>query len=113
MTAGRVEAAIGVMRRRFTLEAPVEAPDGLGGVTRGFVTVAAFWAQMEWLGGAERWRQGRPEQAGSFRFTLRWRGDVDAGKRLRDGSRIFEIRAAADPDGSRRRLVCLAEEVTP
>lgn len=111
--AERGEAAIGAMRRRLVLEAPVEMPDGLGGVTRSFVTVAAFWAQVEWLGGAEHWRQGRPEQTGSYRITLRWRGDLDAGRRLRDGARLFEIRAAADPDGGRRRLVCLAEEVTP
>lgn len=91
----------------------METADGLGGATRGFTTVAALWAQVEWLNGAEHWRQGRAEQTGSYRITMRWRGDVDAGKRLRDGARIFEIRAAADPDGARRRLLCLAEEVTP
>lgn len=46
-------------------------------------------------------------------MILRWRGDLDAGKRLRDGERVFDIRAVADPDGSRRRLVCLVEEIKP
>lgn len=111
--AAAEDARIGALRRRLTLEAPVETPDGLGGATRSFTPVAAFWASLEWLGGAEHWRQGRQEQIGSYRVTLRWRSDLDAGKRLRDGARIFEIKAAADPDGSRRRLVCLAEEMTP
>jgi head-tail adaptor len=44
---------------------------------------------------------------------MRWRAGVDAGQRLRDATQIFEIRAVADPDGGRRRLVCLAEEVRP
>ncbi|WP_420102061.1 phage head closure protein [Bosea sp. (in: a-proteobacteria)] len=113
MTAAQDRIAIGGLRRRLSLEAPVETPDGLGGVTRGFVTVAAFWASVDWLGGAEQWRQGRPQQTGSHRIVLRWRAGVDAGMRLRDGARIFEIKATGDPDGSRRRLVCLADEVTP
>lgn len=106
-------AAIGRMRRRLVLEAPVAAPDGLGGATQVFEAVAALWAQVEWIAGTEAWRQGRPEQSRNYRITLRWRGDVDAGRRLRDGDRLFDIRSAADPDGARRCLICLAEEVTP
>jgi SPP1 family predicted phage head-tail adaptor len=105
--------AIGQLRRRLVLEAPVATSDGIGGATQLFEIKAAFWAQLEWLSGSETWQRGRPEQARSYRVTLRWRGDVDAGKRLRDGDRIFDIRSVADPDGSRRRLTCLVEEVTP
>ena len=104
--------SIGRLRRRLVLEAPVAMPDGLGGATQGFVTAAAFWAQLEWLAGSEQWQRGRPEQRASHRVTLRWRADLDAGKRLRDGERLFDIRAVADPDGGRRLLVCLVEEVT-
>jgi len=107
------KASIGRLRRRLILEAPAGTPDGLGGTTQAFETVGAFWAQMEWLSGSETWRQGRPEQFGTWRVTLRWRSDLDAGKRLRDGGRIFDIRTVADPDGSRRHLLCLVEEVTP
>jgi SPP1 family predicted phage head-tail adaptor len=107
------DGSVGALRRRLVLEAPVATPDGLGGRTQIFQTVAALWAQVEWLGGGERWRLGRPEQAGSHRITLRWRAGVDAGQRLRDGARLFDIRAVADPDGGRRRLVCLAEEIAP
>lgn len=111
--AGGTTATIGRLRRRLVLEAPVATPDGIGGATQVFETVAAFWAQLEWLSGSETWRQGRSEQLGIWRVTLRWRGDVDAGRRLRDGDRIFDIRSVADPDGSRRRLICIVEEVTP
>ena len=102
---------VGALRRRLLLEAPVETPDGAGGQLRSFEAVAAVWAQVEWLSGDERWRGGRPEQAVSHRITLRWRAGVDAGQRLRDGQRLFDIKAVGDPDGGRRRLVCLVEEV--
>jgi SPP1 family predicted phage head-tail adaptor len=113
MASSRSDGTVGALRRRLVLEAPVLTPDGLGGQTQLFQTVAAVWAQVEWLGGGERWRLGRPEQAGSHRITLRWRAGIDAGQRLRDGAHLFDIRAIADPDGSRRRLVCLVEEIAP
>lgn len=104
---------VGTLRRRMLLERPVATPDGLGGATNTHETVAAVWARLDWISGEERWLADRPEQAARQRITLRWRGDVSAGLRLRDGARIFDIRAVADPDGSRRRLVCLVEEVGP
>lgn len=103
---------VGALRRRLLLEAPVETEDGASGCLRSFETIAAVWAQVEWLSGDERWRGERPEQAASHRITLRWRAGVDAGQRLRDGERVFNIRAVGDPDGGRRRLVCLVEEVS-
>ncbi|HEV7259719.1 MAG TPA: phage head closure protein [Bosea sp. (in: a-proteobacteria)] len=105
--------AVGALRRRLVLEAAVTSPDGLGGQTQSFETVAALWAQVEWLGGGEHWRRGRPEQAATHRITMRWRAGVEAGQRLRDGERLFDIRSVADPDGSRRRLVCHILEITP
>lgn len=108
-----VAFSIGSLRRRLVLEAPMAAPDGIGGTTQVFAAISAFWAQVEWLSGAETWRRGRPEQVASHRVTLRWRGDLDTGKRLRDGDRVFDIRAVADPDGARRRLICLVEETKP
>jgi SPP1 family predicted phage head-tail adaptor len=104
---------IGALRRRLVLEAPVATPDGLGGATHAFETVAAVWAQIEWLAGGERWRMGRAEQYATHRVTMRWRAGVEAGQRLLDGTRIFDVRAVADPDGGRRRLTCLVEEISP
>ena len=106
-------APVGALRRRLLLEAAVATPDGLGGTTQVYETVAAVWAQLEWIAGGERWRRGRPEQVATHRVTLRWRDGVDAGQRLRDGDRLFDIRAVADPDGGRRRLVCLVQEIGP
>lgn len=109
---GPVVPGLGRLKRRLVLEQPNETPDGAGGLTRAFAPVVTLWANLEWLAGEERWRRDRPEQAGAFRITLRWRSGVTAGMRFRDGTRIFEIRSAGDPDGARRSLVCLTEEIT-
>ena len=53
----------------------------------------------------------RPEQSLTHRITLRYREGVTGAMRLTSGLRRFAIRAAADPDGSKRDLVCLVEEM--
>ncbi len=110
---GRQPQGIGRQRQRMTLEAPAMTADGAGGSQTSWVVLASFWASLEWLAGEERDRAGRPEQSTTHRVTLRWRAGLDAGQRLRLGTRIFDIRAVGDPDGGRRVLVCLVQEVKP
>jgi SPP1 family predicted phage head-tail adaptor len=104
--------SVGAMRRRLTIEAPVEVPDAAGGVVRSFATVAAVWAEVTFEGGTERSRAGRLEQAGSYRVTLRWRAGINAGMRFVDGAQVLEILTAGDPDGDRRRLVCRCQDIS-
>ena len=101
------------LRRRLTIEAPVETADGSGGADIAFATIGAAWAQVEWLRGDERWRADRFEQAGQHRITLRYRTGLTAGMRFRDGARLFGIMAVGDPDGSARRIMCQCEEIIP
>lgn len=108
--------SIGQRRRRLVLEAPIETFDGAGGVARTWTSVATFWAAVEAVEtsqDAERERADRPELAMRYRLTARWRAGVDGTMRLREGARILRILGAADPDGRRRHLVLVAEEVTP
>jgi SPP1 family predicted phage head-tail adaptor len=109
MTARR--PSIGARSRRFVLELPHETPDGFGGVIRSFVPGPELFGAMEMVSAAERIRAGRPEDAVTHRVTLRYRAGVTGAMRLTSGPRRFAIRAAADPDGSRRDLVCLVEEI--
>lgn len=104
--------AIGARRRRFTLELPQESADGFGGVIRSYAAGPQLWGSIELVSGEERVRAGRPEQAATHRVRLRYRDGVTAAMRLAAGPRRFAIRSAADPDGRRRDLVCLVEEVT-
>ena len=71
-----------------------------------------IWGAIGMLKGDERVRAGRPEQAVTHRVTMRYRDGVTAAMRLARGLRKFAIRAASDPDGERRHLVCLVEEIS-
>ncbi|QFU17083.1 phage head closure protein [Microvirga thermotolerans] len=104
---------IGARSRRFVLELPLERPDGFGGVIRSYAPGPQVWGAIEMISGTERQRAGRAEQALTHRITLRYRDGVTGAMRLTAGPRRFAIRAAADPDGARRDLVCLVEEVKP
>ena len=105
--------SIGARGRRFVLEVPLESPDGFGGMIRTYAAGPQVWGAIELLRGDERVRAGRPEQAVTHRVTLRYRDGVTAAMRLVRGLRRFAIRSAADPDGTRRDLVCLVEEISP
>ncbi|KQP29442.1 phage head closure protein [Methylobacterium sp. Leaf100] len=102
---------IGTRRRRFTLERPVEEPDGFGGVIRRYVPGPLVWGALESLSGPERVRGGRADAAETHRVRLAYRADVTPAMRLSTGPRRFAIRAAGDPDGRRRELVCRVEEL--
>ena len=102
---------IGARARRFVLELPLDNPDGFGGFIRSYAAGPQVWGRIEMLAGAERVRADRPEQALTHRITLRYRDGVTGANRLTAGLRRFAIRTACDPDGSRRNLVCLVEEM--
>lgn len=106
-------APIGAHRLRLTFEVPVDMPDDVGGVTRSHAASGAVWASLTALTGSEHWLAGRVEQAITHRLELRWRAGINAGGRFVRADRIFDVKAVIDPDGSRRRLVCLVEEVSP
>ena len=102
---------IGARRRRFILELPLESPDGFGGVVRTYAAGPHFWGSLEMLVQGERFRGGRVEDLVTHRVRLRYRDGVTAAMRLTSGLRRFAIKSAVDPDGRRRDLVCLVEEV--
>ena len=115
MAAGAAVTArrprIGVMRWRVTLQAPVETDDGAGGVVVSWVDVASVWAEVRPRRGGEGLWADAPAGRLTSEIVMRWRDDVWPGMRLVAGERTFDIRAAYDPDGRRRRVVCLCLEV--
>jgi SPP1 family predicted phage head-tail adaptor len=104
---------IGARRRRFTLELPLDAPDGFGGTLRTYVAGPHLWGSIEMVTQGERFRADRAEEVVTHRVRLRYGEGVDPAMRLTSGPRRFAIKSAADPDGRRRDLVCLVEEIGP
>ncbi|MEH3118297.1 MAG: head-tail adaptor protein [Methylorubrum populi] len=102
---------LGARRRRLVLELPVDVSDGFGGRLRRYVAGPVLWGSLEALGSTVAGRGGRTDRPGLYRVALRYRPGVTPDMRLADGTRRFVIRAADDPDGRRRDLVCEIEEV--
>ena len=100
----------GRLRARLALEAPMDLPDGQGGVTEGWTLLAKLWGRIEPL------RSKAGEQAGAatapitHRVTIRYRDDVRHAMRFVYRDRTLLIRSLRDPDESRRYLVCECEE---
>lgn len=94
------------LSHRLTLERPVRAPDGGGGASVTWETVADMWAAVEALGGGERVDVGRLAGDVNARITIRHRDDVTPAMRFRIGTQVYEIVAALDGDGGRRFLRC-------
>lgn len=103
--------AIGERGRRFTIELPLESPDGFGGVLRSYQPGPRVWGSLRLLTTLERVRAGRLDTIVTHRVTLPYREGVTLDQRLVLGTRRFRIRSAEDPDGRRDRLVCLVEEI--
>lgn len=100
----------GAMTARLVLQAPVETGDGQGGVLSGYEDVARLWGRVEMQGQALSERAGAELAVVTRRVTVAWRDDLRAGQRLMDRDVGMMIRAAYDPDGTRRFLVLICEE---
>lgn len=104
---------LGHMRRRVTLEGPVEVADDIGGVTRSFATLALLWADIRPAGEATRFVAVQSQETITHRVRLRWRDGVTAAMRLRLGTRLLLIRDVTDENETRRYLVCHCQEIKP
>lgn len=100
----------GQLNRRLVLEAPVETPDGAGGVTRSYSAAATLWAQVTPVSAQEEIAAARLGARITHRIRLRFMSGIDIRHRLRDGSRIYRIVSLHDTDGRNRFLQIEAEE---
>jgi SPP1 family predicted phage head-tail adaptor len=100
----------GELNRRLVLEAPVETPDGAGGVTRSYTDVTTLWAAIRPAGAEGDIVAAASGATVTHRILIRARSELTTRHRLREGSRIFRIVALRDQDGTRRFTEIAAEE---
>jgi SPP1 family predicted phage head-tail adaptor len=97
------------LRERLTLEEPVRTPDGGGGVSLAWQTVAELWAFVRPISGDERLRHDQLAGRLTHEVWIRYRPGVLPAMRFTQGARIYEIVAVVEAE-RRRRLKCLCEE---
>jgi len=98
----------GQLNWRLTLEEPVEAADGAGGVTRSYVAVATLWASFHPVSARGDVVASALGATITHRIGIRFRADITLRHRFRDGGRIFRIAAMRNRD--KRFLDIDAEE---
>ncbi len=102
-------ARIGELNRRLVLEAPSEADDGEGGVTRLYDVVTTLWAQVVPLSARADVAADSLGAALRYRIVIRLRSDVTTRHRLQDGTRMYRILSVRE-SADRRFLEIDAEE---
>lgn len=98
--------SIGRLRHRLTLEAASRTPDGGGGASETWTTVAEVWAGITPTGGIEVVDADALTGRVSHEIVFRYRPDVVPAMRLRGSTRLFEIAAVINVDERRRWLKC-------
>ncbi len=98
------------LRHTVTIQQESRVADGGGGYALTWTKVADARAAIEPLTGGERLRAMQLEDKVSHRVTIRYRGDVTAGMRLKFGTRLFNIRAVINPDERNCWLELMCDE---
>ena len=101
--------APGDLNRRLLLQAPVDADDGAGGVSRSYQAVTTLWAQVVPVSARADVAADSLGAALRTRIVIRWRDDVTTRHRLQDGERIYRILSSRE-SADRRFLEISAEE---
>src|SRR3546814_5935310 len=91
----------GQMTARLDLEAPQAAADGQGGAVAGWVVAASLWAWIEPVSAVIAEQASADMARITHRIWVRFRGDVAAGQRFRQGGRVFLVGLVRDPDETR------------
>ncbi len=103
------------LTRALVLETPVREPDGAGGFLTGWQVLGTHWAEVLPQAAGRQAEEGLAPVRPRHRITLRAAAPGSparprAGQRLREGTRIFAIRAVSERDAAGRFLVCFTEE---
>jgi SPP1 family predicted phage head-tail adaptor len=106
-------AEIGSLRRRVTLEAPIDVIDDAGSMTRSYAPLADLWAQVTPVNGESRFEAARQESSITHIVRIRWRNGVLSEMRFALGPRRLRIHAVFDPDERKAFLICHCEEIKP
>ena len=97
---------IAELNQRANILAPTLTPDGGGGTTATWNTVATVWAKLEPLSGGETFAGQAPRSTVRYRITLRRNAATIVGRRVAIGLRSFRIADVLDDGSPLVSLLC-------
>lgn len=103
------------LRRRMLLESPQQVPDGAGGFVQDWQVLGTVWADVTAQAGREVTAGTANLSRVTLRIVLRAAPDgssmrPQAGQRLREGARLFQILSVTEYDAAGRYLVCTTQQ---
>lgn len=101
----------GELKNSIELQAQVRTPDGLGGFTTSWLTVATVWAAIWPLKGQESIEGGRTVAAITHQIRIRYRRGVSAAMRIKFGNKYFSIQSVINPQTDFKALDLMAREM--
>ncbi len=107
---------LGVMRHRIAILQPPDptVTDEAGQPLDAWTVLCVRWAEVRDLTGKRLWAAQQVHAEARTEVRMRWTDRVTEGMRIQHGERVLEIIGIpADPDGTRRELVCTCREVRP
>lgn len=102
---------IGNLRHRVQLQVRAPTKDEYGAEIDGWADLASVWASVEALSGRELFAAQQTTAEADHQITMRYRADVKPDMRALEGDRVFDITAALDREGRKRKLELLCREV--
>ena len=100
------------LQHRIDVLALTRTPDGAGGWSESWGTVATIHAAVEPFRGSERYLAQQQTPGVEWRLTTRYREDISASDtRVEWKGRQYDVVSVYDPDGARRWLVLEIAEV--
>lgn len=102
----------GMLNHELILEEPVETPDGTGGFTTVWNSVATIWARLDPINSERELWSARSVSEQTHRVTLRHRNDLRQGMRFRKLERLFPILSVQDADETGRYIIARTREET-
>jgi SPP1 family predicted phage head-tail adaptor len=100
----------GLLRCELMLQQASLSPDGMGGFTESWTTVATIFGRLEPVSARSVFGADQRLETLTHHITIRQRDDVSSGMRFVLQDRIFEIITVRDPDETGRYLVCETRE---
>ncbi len=104
---------VGARRHLLTLEAPADAADDNGGVTRTYAAVAILWGRVTPKTDDMVFRADQQAENVTHEILVRAHANLTGAMRFRLGERLFQILGfdEADEKGATTRALC--EEMRP
>lgn len=108
---GKCCTDVSKMRHRVIIQSVSQVSDGQGGFTETWTDGATVWCSILPLRGFEKFQAMQMETPVTHEIVMRYRSDVTTFKRLKSGTRIFQITEALNVEERGWFLQIIAREM--